>query len=242
MIRIINNEIHIPRGDSAILQFDILNKNGEPYILPKGMINPTLIFAVAAKTESLKLSNDLLIAKYYPILNYQENYQFESSILPDSQDSAQKYQVFRHTERVNGTNVRSYYYYDNDGEKREYRFVVTVNFTIDDTNRLTNSSYRYCIILADTEDETPWLYEEPEFEGSDEPVVIEQETTDDMIAIDYNTGTDNIGPHFANSDQGFTFINKRLENLEHHINLIFWKDTIVEVNNFIVEDSSYAFN
>lgn len=211
MIRITNKEIHIPRGDTATLQFEILNKKGEPYIMPKDMVNPAIIFAVSKKTASLRLTDELLIAKYFPIYKYQDNYQFNDNILPESEDKGQKNQVF-------AANDGTFYYYpQNSTDKVPYRFVITVQFTPDDTNRLVNNTYRYNVMLVDTKDTEEWLLsDESEFEVPSMP--------DDPEMV----------------DPGFTFLNRDKINLDNHINQIFWKDTLIDTNNFVVEDVSYA--
>ena len=143
MIRVVGNSIRIPRGDTGTLQFQIFTARRTPYILPQGLTAPVIVCAVARKTDSLELSDGLLIKKLFalPLNNMPA---LEPEILP--------YSETHDTEHVYAKADGTYCYFTGTtGNLTEhvYNFIISVPFEPADTASMAAGSYRVNMFIVD---------------------------------------------------------------------------------------------
>lgn len=150
MIKVVGNSIRIPRGDTGTLQFQVFTAQRTPYILPEGLTAPVIVCAVAKKTDSLELGENLLIKKLFALPS--DMPQFDSEILDYANDTHDTSHVFK---KADGTYC---FFTGTVGDLTEYpyNFVLSIPFEPSNTNSMAAGSYRFTCYVVDGESYETW--------------------------------------------------------------------------------------
>lgn len=152
MYKIVNNNIHITRGETATYNVSVIDKvTGAPFILPKNEANKFLVMFSVRKSDYIKdgyaikkniwLDEDLLMDST-EIEPYRggNNVEWSTDFKPLDTTSKKVYK------REYKPGQYDYKYWDGT-EYKDYSFVIEFPFLYNDTATLSPKAYKYAMTI-----------------------------------------------------------------------------------------------
>ena len=152
-MNIIGNDIYITRGEAFALDFDIVNKDGSPYILHKDLENPHLLITI---TSNVYEQDERYLANYWIDLSDEPKFVNTRPIKVSSLNAYPPSDVHYNDDFLNDvtgkiavftTDDETYKYYL-DGKYVDYALRIVCNFNSEEFADLRPQSYGYSVKLV----------------------------------------------------------------------------------------------
>lgn len=142
-MRLLKNDILVHKNETFTLGFDLINKDGSPYILYNKLSNPHLLITIAS--SKYEEANRYVLNLW---LDLSELPSFENTI-PKEVDTIPVLAPSKVDEYVYYVkNDKKYVYYSNITNKYvDYKFTIRCPLTSDITNKIVGQSYWYSVQL-----------------------------------------------------------------------------------------------
>lgn len=149
-MRLKNYDIYCYQGETFSLDFSIINEDGGPYVVSNKMLNAKLLLTISSTRYSQK---DDVVERYWLDLTNLPKFYNTTAVkletfdkLPDGWTADE---AIYYVEDEFGN--KTYKYYDNEGNWKDYDFRITFGFTSEQTNNWIEQRYLYSIKLVDGE-------------------------------------------------------------------------------------------